>query len=323
MCKLLQTAHDPCEGLYIGDYCRYIYHSGRSYSDYFLDFTSSIAYDLKHHSGCYDGESGLTPSLSTPQHLQLQRRVCVSEFCHSVRHYDGLFYFAFQHQILRIEFDPPRRAVVLITGNHILGLNIYKDRIYALERDSHVHVCVYDLAGKFVFSWIHADCPSGYFTNLPIVSDQVVLANREESKLMVYSLRGQVMKSIDLLHLSAHRVSMCLGGHSSVVIADYTASLIYRVSITSGGVLWTCTDVTHPLGIAYDGQNHLFVSCERSHVIKVLNAETGKYMRRLGVVLSRTKYLVWIFQLFSCLLFFWWGALHTPLIALRSLLGHT
>ena len=142
--------------------------------------------------------------------------------------------------------------------------------VYGEPSVLHVH----DLSGQFVTKWDH-NVGVGYSCTFDIVADQVIIPHRKNQLLIVYSLGGSVVENISCPQLSQLWACLCLLGDDSVVVSDYCSSQVFRVDITAGQVMWTCSNVPKPGGVTSYRQMYILVASGDNNAIKILDVLTG------------------------------------------------
>jgi len=208
-----------------------------------------------------------------PTQLSLLHTVPVSN-CTSVCSYEGNTYVGLWGGGVDIidENNQLSRKFVGV-GNYVHSVAVYKDRLYTLVDGNPYRVTVHDLTGKLITTWNHTD--HGYFSKLAVVSDQVVIPDRQSRRLTVYSLTGEVIKHIQCPLLSSNWVSMRAVDNLSVVVSDYKTSKVFKVNIPCGEVEWTSQDVPNPEGVAYHGGRVFVTNSSNTIRVWILDVNTG------------------------------------------------
>jgi len=227
-----------------------------------------------------DLEYGLTTPDSLPTQLSLLHTVPVSSHCTSVCSYEGNTYAGlnkglWEGRVDIIDENNQLSREIVGVGNSVYSVAVYKDRLYTLVHDNPYRITVHDLTGKLITSWNHTDEWGGYINKLAVVSDQVVIPDRQNKSLTVYSLTGKVIKHIKCPLLSPNLVSMCAVDNLSVVVSDYQTSKVIKVNIPSGEVEWTSRDVPYPEGVAYHGGRVFVTSLSNTTRVWILDVNTG------------------------------------------------
>jgi len=228
-----------------------------------------------------DLEYGLTTLDSLPTQLSLLHTVPVFDDCTSVCSYQGNTYVGLNKGICKgrvdlIDENNQLSREFVRVGGTVECVAVYKDRLYTLAYGRNYRlVTVHDLTGKLITNWTHTDFKSGYFNKLAVVSDQVVIPDRRNKRLTVYSLTGEVIKHIQCPLLSPNYVSMCAVDNLSVVVSDYYTSKVFKVNIPSGEVEWTSQDVPNPEGVAYHGGRVFVTNQSNTTRVWILDVNTG------------------------------------------------
>ena len=164
----------------------------------------------------------------------------------------------------------------------IYGMASNEGLLYTISGRSPQVVSVHNLnTGKLVRSWNHSETSHLRSINLAVIGgDKVVIADRSNKRLSVYTLTGQIIKQIPCQKLAGdHYVSMCAADNDSVIVSDYRAKRLYRISISTGQVLWESSRIeTPPQGVTcYNNQYVLAASGYRQVKIQILDINTGEY----------------------------------------------
>lgn len=216
-------------------------------------------------------------ALALPQQLTFLHAID-SVLCTSVCSYQGKTYLGLYQRVDVIEGDNQSRKKFKTATDWVHSVAVYKDRLYTLVYGNPYIVTVHDLTGKLISSWTHSDITQFFcFNKLTIVNNQIVIPDRQNKMLVVYSLTGEVQKQIECNLLRASSVSLCAAKSYSVVVSDLESSKVFKVNLSSGEVEWISERVTKPLGVTYYRQNKVLVTntstaCTR---VWILDGETG------------------------------------------------
>jgi len=217
-----------------------------------------------------------TPTL--PKSLKLLQSVDVSSNCWSVCKYEGDTYVGLNGAgVDRIDKSFSVFKSFISLTNSVAGITVHKNKLYALQCISSTNwkVHVYDLTGKQVTSWSHHDS-SEYVNNLAIVDDQVVVPDRGNKRLTIYSLTGEVIKHVSCPLLSNSHTAICAADRHCVVVSDYGSSQVFKLDLTTEKVIWTWKDVSRPQGVTcYRSKYILVTNCSSKTTIWILDVETG------------------------------------------------
>ena len=217
-------------------------------------------------------------SVLLPKSVTLLKSIQLSSEPESVSHWEGHTYVGHRgYKVVKVDKNYQINENYIKFTSYVEAVEVYKEKMYILVCGMpHVlHVC--DMAGQFVTKWNHNDT-DWQFTGLAIVADQVVIPDRPNKLLVVYSLSGSLIKNISCPLLSGNWVSMCAVDDDSVVVSDYSSSQVFKVNITTGEVMWTCRDVPRPQGVTCYRQKYILAASEGSSIIKILKAGTGWYI---------------------------------------------
>ncbi|XP_067930462.1 uncharacterized protein [Watersipora subatra] len=224
-----------------------------------------------------------TNFLTPPTSLNLQKLVPVPSTYYTVAHSDKLAYAGgYGSTLYRIdESDNTVTSLSSLERRHIDGLCLYNDKLYTLVYP--YKVIVTDLNGKLITSWDHSDSISDV-NKLVVTGDKVVVPNRSNKCLTVYSLNGQIIKHIPCLQDGEWRtMAMCALNQKSVVVSSCKTSTVFSVNIETGETMWTCTEMDTPGGVAcYKGEYIVVTPLNSTHTeLYILQSDTGKHLGTL------------------------------------------
>ena len=230
-----------------------------------------------------------------PSKLTLIKEVGMSNKCTTISTYQGHTYVGLDSgEISRIGPDSNIESFVKLNGT-IYGMAINEGLLYTTSR---VFVIVYTLillttsggspqvvrvhdlsTGKLVRSWNHNETDRYDSSNLAVIGgDKVVIADRSNNRLSVYTLTGQIIRQIPCQQLNCYNyVSMCAADNDSVIVSDCGSQQVYRISITTGQILWEFSHVQKPSGVTcYNNQYVLVASRGQKVKIQILDINTGE-----------------------------------------------
>ena len=214
-----------------------------------------------------------------PTKLTLIREVKMSEWCTTVSTYQGHTYVGLNSgEISRIGPDSKVGSFAKFNDT-IYGMAINEGLLYTTSGHSPQVVSVHDLnTGKLVRSWNHSETIQYYSNNLAIVGgENVVIADRSNKRLSVYTLTGQIIKQIPCQKLQGANMAMCAADNDSVIVSDYHSDSVYRISITTGRVLWEYRHFQRFEGVTcYNNQNVLAMIRGEKLKIQILDLKTGE-----------------------------------------------
>ncbi|XP_067930999.1 uncharacterized protein [Watersipora subatra] len=224
-----------------------------------------------------DGSDIYVQLIRPPTSLKLMKEVPVDEPFYTVTRSDTFTYAVGSGPtIYKIdETDNSVTSLSSLEGKYIDGLCLYNDRLYILVDP--YKVLVTDLNAKLITSWHHPDSIS-YANKLVVTGDKVIVPDRSNKRLTVYSLDGWVVKHIPCLQNGEWSImALCASDQESVVVSSYETSTVFRVNIKTGETMWICTEVTKPGGVACYKREYILVTPMESKQteIHILQAETG------------------------------------------------
>ena len=213
-----------------------------------------------------------------PIRLRYKGRVPNTVYCFSAYSYQGVTYvgnFGSVDRILEADFT---REHFLTVGGYVESISIHNDIIYMLvENGEEFRVHVYNIYGASLSSWRHEDRLSEESGSLTVVADKLVVADRLNKRLTVYSLNGDVIKNIYVQEVSLGPVELCTLDNSSVILSCTDESTLLRINIDTEQVMWTSDCIEEPGGVVCYEEDYVLVSPYRSAqtVIYVLDINNG------------------------------------------------
>jgi len=189
-------------------------------------------------------EQGLVLSPPPPKSIELINSVEVSPRCRAVHTYKGITYAGCGEGVDRIdENNKVTESFISLKDSRVRSITVHNDRIYTLSSDSTVRV--YSLKGKSITSWAHKD-KSKWINQLVIQNNHIAIPDKLKKHLVFYSLNGKVAKIFSCPLLTDTLVRLCAADNNSIIISQYDSSLVYKVDISSGDIIWQCKDVAKP-----------------------------------------------------------------------------
>ena len=161
-------------------------------------------------------------------------------------------------------------------GEGVSGVRVYNNRLYVLVWTGgkpSFKVSIYNLSGGFIKSWVHKGENCSWLSKLVLISNQVIIPDRTNKRLTIYSLDGDVIKYIPLA-ISDSVTSICSLGTDSVIVTDWSSSKVFRVNISTSELLWTSTAVANPLSVTCYGEDYLLVGSSKK--LSLLDVSTGE-----------------------------------------------
>ena len=162
----------------------------------------------------------------------------------------------------------------------VYGMAIDRGQLYTVSGGENLQtVNVFDLNnGKHVRSWNHTDTKKYLSSKLVVVGNQVVIADKANKVLCVYTLTGQLIKKIPSQQMRGSTVCMSTADNDSIILSDCKSNRVYKISITSGKVLWESDCVVNPQGVTCFNNQYVLVCGWNSgrEKIHVLDINTGE-----------------------------------------------
>ena len=151
------------------------------------------------------------------------REVAMSGWFTTVSTYQGHTYVGQSSgEISRIGPDSKVGSFSSLNG-YIYGMAINESLLYTTADDSPQVVSVHELStGKLFHSGNHSETGRYRISNLAVIGgDKVVIADRSNNRLTLYTLTGQIIGQIPCQQLAGgDYVSMCAADDDSVIVSD-------------------------------------------------------------------------------------------------------
>ena len=165
----------------------------------------------------------------------------------------------------------------------IVSLAIQNERIYILQ---HLYtksstISVFELNNSTeLTSWQHPHVP--LFGQRMFVTDdtKLVVGDWPSKQIIIYSLTGDVIRKVPCPPSLTMSWCVCMSscGGDSIVISDYKAGKVVRMSLKDGSLLWSSDRVTNPGGIVHHPAGYVLVVSNEVEqtTIYVLDDEDGE-----------------------------------------------
>lgn len=224
-----------------------------------------------------DPELGIITMRPLPRSLKLLQTVDLQSQCHSVCYHNRNLYCALDNNTLtKITWDSKESKEICTFSNTAQAIARYKDSFYILVSGKPCEVHVHSIAGKFITKWVHPD--KNPYNGLAMLSDKVVIPDRLNNCLAVYTLTGNVVKQIPYPQKNKDRVAICATGNYAVIVSVYLMNKVFKVDITTGQVVWSHEQIEMPEGVACYEHNVVLVASYNSSKITLLCTRTGRQL---------------------------------------------
>ena len=238
-----------------------------------------------------DCESVSVSSQPPPTSMERLKTLKLSGQPITTCNYSGAFFVGMvkSSKVVRIDSNDVVTDPFISCSGSVESIVASQNRIYILSHFSqkpHV-VDVYDICGSRITQWDHSVAHGAWCDMLCVFSDQVAIPDVPNTRIVIYSLTGQVVRHIPILvYGESHVFAKSLCG-DSLVISDYGLSLVYRVNITTGGVMWICRGISKPLGVTCHGSRYVLVVSAHKKTVNVLQSDTGKFgLDKTSIILA-------------------------------------
>ena len=198
----------------------------------------------------------------------------------AICHYENQIYCSFQssHKIVRIDQRGNQFEWVLYSSDtKVESILAKNDKIFVdVTKNNNPKIFVYDLSCQLITSWQYPDCSSlSYRNKLAVIGNQVIVGDVSNERLNVYSLTGDIIRHIPCTQL-LWRSSICEAGDDSVIITNWWSDKVYKLSLTTGQIEWTSTDVIYLAAVVCYADQYVLVAILYASTINVLDINTGK-----------------------------------------------
>ena len=97
----------------------------------------------------------------------------------------------------------------------------------------------------------------------------------------MYSMTGDRIRHVPCTQLTIIS-RVCEAGDDSVIITDLLSDKVDKLSLTTGQIEWTSTDVRYTAAVICYADQYVLVAATISSDIKVLDITTGKKCNMMG-----------------------------------------
>lgn len=219
-----------------------------------------------------------TPDI--PRSMALVTSTHIPEWCRAVHNKAGTTYVGLRKKKGIETIDQATgvcKPFIALTGD-VDDIIIYHNKFYLLVcNNGSYSVCVYDLAGKLLKNWSHANYDTPMINKFAIVDDHILIPHRTNKSLILYSQAGVVMKKVPCYLLKENVTSICVTDAKSVIISDSGKSQIFKIDLSYGQIIW---NVKHSFGkflsiTRYNRQMILAAGSGKKVTVWCLDARTG------------------------------------------------
>ena len=165
------------------------------------------------------------------------------------------------------------------------GLCVNGKNLYGLSASDSVNPSIsqYDLqnTNKQLHTWDFDDPDADVWgSKIAITQNQLVVADIAHSRLTIYRLTGKLIRHVDCPKFKKYSW-VCISASPSnpdvIIVSDNNSDQVFAVNLTTGGVLWTNSNIFAPQGIVSYGAEYLLVTRYRKNTkLRILNANTGQ-----------------------------------------------
>ena len=134
-----------------------------------------------------------------PTSIKLENEIGVARPCR-VCHYKGNTYVGtYNNAIDRIDKDGVVTESFIRLGGFPCGIIAHEDRLYVLRHGTPYFIQAFDLLGQYLFKWILKDYETRAYLGRALAvinNDELVVADRSNSKFSIYSFTGEFLRSV-------------------------------------------------------------------------------------------------------------------------------
>ncbi|XP_067932426.1 uncharacterized protein [Watersipora subatra] len=223
-------------------------------------------------------DKGFTISKPLPKSVTLIKDNHMPSNCRSVCCYKGNTYVGLDdYSVARVDEHYHITISLVRFANFVDAIVVYNDRIYSLVHGNPYMIHVHDLTGNPITQWQHSDNATyGYGSKLTINSDQIIVSDRLNQRLTVYSLNGETIKNVPCSQLGTGAVAIGAAGDNDIIVSNTNARLVFRFNMSTGIVVWTATPIQSPQGVIPYRKNFVCVVSQSTRSVHVLNIKTGE-----------------------------------------------
>jgi len=216
-------------------------------------------------------EQRLPVSHFPPISIELIKTVNISSNCYSVYMYNGNTYVGCSKSLHRINKDyTVTKNFISSRGESVMIILVHSDKIYAVSRSG---VRFHDLTGQLIDSW---SLSHGTFYGLANTGNRMIVYDGDSKSLLVCSPKGEVVKSLPYPQLTNSLAYMSAADNHSIILSQHPPSLVYKIDISSGDIIWQCEDVAKPHGVTcYRDEFVLVADYTKPITLCVLSLHTG------------------------------------------------
>ena len=194
------------------------------------------------------------------------------------KHGDMIFFGLSDGRIMQLNNRTDAHSIFAGMGKgiRISGIHIDNSEIYILSEENG-QVNVYDLnLRRHVRSWKHHSS-RGYYNQLRVLNDKVIIPSRTFPALTMYSLQGKLLKEITVPGMTNDYKALAVYGDDSVILSDCGSDRVSRINIERGEVMWASKHVQGPEGIVcYKDGFVLVTNSDKDTRIWILDINTGE-----------------------------------------------
>ena len=230
----------------------------------------------------------LAPLLGEPPSgLKFIREVNTDNRCSTVCYYKGYTYVGQgDGAVDRINDQGQVDRSFIELDSVAIAIAVFNDKLFSLMYGgykSRVHS--HSLQSRECFrSWEHP-CFGNYGQRIVVIRGEnqvaVAVGDWSSKQIIIYSLTGEVIRKVPCPPSLTMSWCVCMSscGGDSIVISDYKAGKVVRMSLKDGSLLWSSDRVTNPGGIVHHPAGYVLVVSNRvdTTTISVLDKSDGWY----------------------------------------------
>ena len=209
-----------------------------------------------------------------PKQLNLLKSVKLQSGPYCAYYFNGITYVGLERSVCKIDRNFKTVGDFTTPNQCVFAITFHKENVYILIDGVTMEIQKLNHSGDFIRGWPHQDCPD-VNCNFTIIEDKLIVPDRRNKLLSVYSLSVEEINDVPCSKLSEDDVSLCAAEDNSVVVSDHGSSTVSRIDISSGYVHWSIPTVRQPQGITMYRETSVVVFSKKSCSLRFLDINTG------------------------------------------------
>ena len=219
--------------------------------------------------------------VTLPEYLIPIRQTPLPSNFSSMCQHQSFLYLGRRDGVDKLSLTGSLTGFITFTGS-AESISVRNDRMYVLTFVyPQAVMMVYELeTGRLYTRWELLPDSTSESSCYCFVDDMIIYPDRMNKRLAVYLDYGRLIKYIFPPRFQNCRwrgIKVCPGGGSSVLISDKNVSIISKLDVETGDVLWMCSEIVQPLLIRYYAEGYVLVPRVENNQTKlqILDVNTG------------------------------------------------